>query len=87
MYSRPMTTADPATLPPAFLRVKASASYLGIGPTKLYELVGQGHLHPVRLDRRTVFSVRELQAFASKRATEAGVPVALYGEPEPIGAR
>lgn len=70
---------------PELVQVRPAAAFLGVGQTKLYELVNDGQLHPVKIGTRTLFAVRELRALAAELAQAAGVPSALYG-PERIGA-
>ena len=39
---------------------------LGIGTTKLYELIGEGHLPTLKLGRRTLIRTESLRAFLAK---------------------
>ena len=48
---------------PISLTIKGAKKLLGIGTTKIYELIGDGKLRTVKLGRRTLFradSIREL---------------------------
>lgn len=38
-------------------------TYMGIGRTKLWELVKHGHLHPSRIGRRLMYNTTDIQTF------------------------
>lgn len=46
------------------LRVEAAAILLGIGRTKMYELIQRGEIPVVRIGRRTLLHRSDLEAFA-----------------------
>lgn len=52
------------------LTINEASSALGIGRSKLYELIADGKLTPRKLGRRTLISLEELQAFAASLPTK-----------------
>jgi excisionase family DNA binding protein len=59
--------ADPATtIPPLLASVKAVMRRTGLGRTKIYELIAEGELQPVKVGRRTMFRVDELAAWVER---------------------
>lgn len=67
---------SPPTPPPPPLMVDAptAAKMLGVGKTKLRELVLSGAVQSVKIDRRRLFAVKELEAFVARlyRGSEVG---------------
>jgi excisionase family DNA binding protein len=49
------------------LRVEAAAILLGIGRTKMYDLIGRGEIPVVRIGRRTLIHRNDLEQFAQER--------------------
>jgi excisionase family DNA binding protein len=52
-------------LRPLLVDPKQAARLLGIGRTKLYELIGAGTLRPMRIGRCVRFSVADLERFVA----------------------
>lgn len=48
--------------PEPYLGVEAAADYLSCKPARIYELVAQGRLHPLRDGRRLLFLRADLDA-------------------------
>ncbi len=71
---------------PHFVSIPEAADQLACSRSRLYELMAEGTLHPVKFGRRTVLSTAELRDFAARRAISAGVPADVYDEPEAVGA-
>lgn len=71
----PTTRPSPA---PLCVRIPAAAKMLGIGRTKVYQLINRGELEIIKLDDSVLIPVRSLEAFvarhsvARKRSDEAG---------------
>jgi excisionase family DNA binding protein len=63
---------------PHFLPIPEAAQMLGVGRSKLYELLKTGDLHACHLGRRTVISVLELRAFSRTLALASGIPAEIY---------
>lgn len=54
------------------VRIPVAAAMLGVGRTKLYEFIGQGHIKAIKLGKVTVIAIRDLEAFVERqRATTA----------------
>jgi len=49
------------------LRVEAAAILLGIGRTKMYDLIGRGYVRVVRIGRRTLVHRDDLELFAREQ--------------------
>jgi excisionase family DNA binding protein len=49
------------------LRVEAAAILLGIGRTKMYDLIGRGQVRIVRIGRRTLVHRDDLERFAQEQ--------------------
>jgi len=49
---------------PIFNSTNQAAMRLGIGRTKLYEMIGTGHLKAIKLHGRTLIAEDDLQRFA-----------------------
>ncbi len=54
------------------LRVEAAAILLGIGRTKMYDLIGRGHVRVVRIGRRTLVHRDDLERFAREQRAREG---------------
>ena len=52
-----------ATMRPLLVSVTEATNLLGIGRTTLYELIGDGHVAPVKIGRSVRFVVDELETF------------------------
>lgn len=52
-------------LQPAALRPMAACAYLGVGRTKIYELIRDGHLQAVKVGRCTLISRESLDRLVS----------------------
>ncbi|MGH7643193.1 MAG: excisionase family DNA-binding protein [Candidatus Dormibacteria bacterium] len=61
------------------LSVEEAADWLGVGRSKVYELIGQGELAVLRMGRRTCIPTEVLREFARAHTTVAGVPVHAAG--------
>lgn len=57
-------SAKPPIVPMAH-DVPTAATILGIGVTKLWGLIREGEIRPVRLGKRTLISVREIERVLS----------------------
>ena len=77
---KPSKRTPPAPLPiplpernlhPLALCVEDAAEVLGIGRTLVFRLIQEGKLKAVRIGRRTIVPVRELEALLSRLAGEA----------------
>lgn len=51
---------------PITVTVADARKALGIGTTKLYELIGEGELPTIKLGRRTLIRTESLRAFVAK---------------------
>ena len=58
-YPDAMTTIDPAPL--LSVRVGVASRMIGIGRTKLYEMIKAGDLETVKVDRATLVTMRSLR--------------------------
>ncbi|MEJ8568280.1 helix-turn-helix transcriptional regulator [Elongatibacter sediminis] len=56
----------PETAQPLFSSIPDAARRLGVGRTKVYELIQAGKLRPVKLGTRTLLPEGELQKFAAE---------------------
>jgi excisionase family DNA binding protein len=54
------------------LRVEAAAILLGIGRTKMYDLIGRGQVRVVRIGRRTLVHRDDLERFAREQRDREG---------------
>ena len=72
----PRYDALPASLPPRGLAREAAAQYVGVGPTKFDNMVGDGRMpRPVRIDGRVVWDIRALDhAFDALNDNQARLP-------------
>ncbi len=52
---------------PLCVRADRAADMLGIGKTKLYELIGAGELELIRIGRRSVILRSSLEAFVERQ--------------------
>jgi excisionase family DNA binding protein len=57
-----------------FISVVETARRLGIGRTAVYELIGEGRLHVVKLGARTLVAVSELERFAAELSESGDEP-------------
>lgn len=48
-----------------------ACSSLGIGRTKLYELIAAGEIRPIKLGRRTLIPVQQLHDLIARKAAAA----------------
>lgn len=67
----PFAIAEVRTLPPALLHPSGAQLYLNVGKTKLYELIGEGHLVIVKIGARTMVTQESLDRFVAKITAEA----------------
>ena len=58
------------------LTLEESARLLGIGRTKIYELVGRGELPVVKIDRSSRIRPSDLEEFVEAHVTRKAPPVA-----------
>ncbi|WP_404333822.1 helix-turn-helix domain-containing protein [Sphingomonas sp. MMS12-HWE2-04] len=58
---------DPV-LPPLCVRIPAAAKMLGIGRTKLYQLINGGEIETVKLDGAVLIPVRSLESFVARHS-------------------
>lgn len=66
--------------PSLFVPVLTAARMLGIGRTKVYELVGQGELELLHIGCRALIPVDSVHSFAARvRAGQASEPVWIDG--------
>ena len=56
------------------VRIPTAAKMLGIGRTKLYELITQGEVDVVKIGKATLITVRSLEALIERRCTVASDP-------------
>lgn len=54
--------------PPLLLRVEEAARLLGLGRTKVYELIARGELRAIKVDAATRVPRAELDAWIAARA-------------------
>jgi excisionase family DNA binding protein len=54
------------------LRVETAAILLGIGRTKIYELIGRGQISVVRIGRRTLVHRDDLERFGQEQRDRQG---------------
>lgn len=59
-----------ATPAPRLLRLPAVTAKIGLGPTKLYELIKQGEFKPIKAGRATLFLESEVDAWIEARIAE-----------------
>jgi excisionase family DNA binding protein len=64
------TNKSPNFSTPAVLGVADTAHWLGVCRTTVYDLVNRGRLRPIKIGRRTVFSVAGLQQFLHEQEKE-----------------
>lgn len=53
---------------PIAVSVNGAAARLGIGRTKVYELINRGDLKTMKIDRRTLVSMASIHALVSRAA-------------------
>jgi excisionase family DNA binding protein len=56
---------------PVCLSVKETARVLGIGRTKIYELINAGQLETVKIGRRTLVRTASIRAIAQEGRADA----------------
>jgi hypothetical protein len=56
-----------ATLAPLCVRVSVAARMIGIGRTKLYELIGKGEVDVVKIGKATLVTTASLNAMIERR--------------------
>ena len=54
------------------LTVEEAAKWLGVGRSKVYELIGRGELGVLRMGRRTCVPVSALRSFVERNVAPAG---------------
>lgn len=54
---------------PLFLRVSEACRMIGVGRTKLYELVASGHVTARKIGSRTLIEMASIRAFAASLPT------------------
>jgi excisionase family DNA binding protein len=59
-----ITKAAPA---PLCVRVKVAARMMGIGRTKLYELIGNGEVEAIKVGKATLVTTASLNAMIERR--------------------
>ena len=85
---RSRTTPDIATgLEPELLTVEQAAVVLGIGRTKVYELIGAGELRTVHIGKSTRVRRDEIRGFITRLAGEAAPVAAPPSKPANRGGR
>jgi hypothetical protein len=57
---------------PICISVNDTMRALGIGRTKVYELINAGRLEVVKIDRRTLVRTASIRAVAGEGRTDAG---------------
>jgi hypothetical protein len=60
--------AAPVPDEPLGYRVPAAAAMLGIGPTKLHELIARGDVASIKIDAARVIPAAALRAYIARRA-------------------
>lgn len=63
---------------PIMIGINEAASSMGLGITTIKRLVREGKLHPIKVGRRTLLHVQELQGWAEDLARQAGVPMDVF---------
>jgi len=67
---------EPTPLTPAVkalaLSVKEAAAALGIGRTMVFYLMRDGRLKPIKIGKRTLIPVKEIEAFIARLQAEVG---------------
>tara|TARA_R110000868_G_scaffold70726_4_gene207610 strand:- start:1825 stop:2067 length:243 start_codon:yes stop_codon:yes gene_type:complete len=58
------------TVSPLAYDITTAATVLGIGVTKLWGLIREGEIRPVRLGKRTLITVREIERVLSQDASD-----------------
>lgn len=58
--------SDSEFLEPLLITIQDARRLLGIGTTKLYALIGEGHLEVVKIGRRTLVRYESLKRLASE---------------------
>lgn len=59
-----------------------------LGKSSIYELVAAGHLHPIKLGRKTTFSEAEVDGLVRERIANSATPLKLRTtKPNEIAAR
>ncbi len=51
---------------PVTVTVAGAKNALGLGTTKIYELISEGHLHVVKIGRRTLIRTESIYALVGK---------------------
>lgn len=69
---QPAAAAVSELHPGMCVRVARAAAMLGIGKTKLYELVGSGELETIRIGRRTLVLQSSIDALVSRLRRSPG---------------
>lgn len=68
MAPDPAPRSQPALLP-LRVHIAMAAQMLGIGRTKLYQLIKRGGLETIQLDDSVLMPVRSLEPFVARHAT------------------
>lgn len=70
-----------ATPAPLSVRISVAAAMLGIGRTKLYELIGAGEIELIKVGKVSLIPMRALEDFVERQTT------AVAAEHQPTPAR
>lgn len=62
------SSATPTNIPPISVSVPEAGRIIGVGRTKIGELIRNGDLKPVKLGRRTLLRVSDLEDFMERQA-------------------
>lgn len=63
------TPAEKSRMKPLSITVDDATTYCGIGRTKLYELIREGHLTARKMGKRTLLLTAELDAYVMSLPT------------------
>lgn len=53
---------------PIAMSIRDAAAYLGVGRTKVYDLINRGLLDTIKIDRRTLVLTASIHALVTTRA-------------------
>lgn len=73
---RPKNPGPPSPQARLTVRVPIAAAMLGIGRTKLYELIGAGEIETIKVGRITLIAMRALEDFVERQSRASAPPTA-----------
>lgn len=67
------TTGNVVSIEPLALNVRSAAAYIGVGRTKIFELIAEGKIDARKAGTRTLVTVASLKAYLASLPPVRGV--------------